>query len=109
MKICLHINKNPMTTKFRQFHIILVQKVAINRQNFFFQLIQAKSEKFPLCSVSTHVTTSSLKFPDQNKRLLSSNQVKNIPGGPKKTFQLWGCIANKLHYRETSNLDGLML
>ena len=28
--------------------------------------------------------------------------------GRKKTFQLWGCIANKLHYRETSNFDGLM-
>ena len=54
MKVCLHINKSPMTTKFRQFHIILVQKVAINRQNLF-QLIQAISEKSSLCTVASRI------------------------------------------------------
>ena len=30
-----------------------------------------------------------------------------IPGGPKKTFQLWSCIANELLDRGSSNLGGL--
>ena len=51
------------------------------------------------------------RFPelyDDITRFSTKNDVSIVPGGPKKTFQLWGCIANKLHYRETSNLDGLM-